>query len=174
MRAGNNHHTNERDDSESVRKVLEEGASVRPRDANGRRVLVAAASANYLGAAGALIEAGADVNAKDGTEQNAYLISTSEVGDDPRLLEMMLANGADVRSLDSYNGTGLIRAADRGHARIVGELLESGTDVDHVNDPGWRRYWRRSSSAEGTSATRRSCGSSWRAARTRISPTARA
>ncbi len=84
-----------------------------------------------------LIEAGADVNAKDDTEQSAYLISTSEVGDDPRLLELTLRNDADVGSLDSYDGTGLIRAADRGHVRIVERLLQTETDVDHVNNLGW-------------------------------------
>ena len=39
---------------------------------------------------------GADVNAKDETVQSAYLVATSEVGDDPSLLELALANGADV------------------------------------------------------------------------------
>ena len=127
----------ERGDAETVRRLLEEGASVRARDEGGRTALVAAAYGNHLGAAGALIEAGADVNQKDETVQSAHLISTSEVGDDPRLLELTLRNGADVGSLDSYDGTGLIRAADRGHVRIVEELLQTETNVDHVNNLGW-------------------------------------
>ena len=52
-------------------------------------------------------------------------------------MRLTLENGADVGSLDSYNGTGLIRAADRGHVEIVRVLLTSGTDVDHVNNLGW-------------------------------------
>ena len=32
------------------------------------------------------------------------------------LLSLTLANGADVKSLDSFDGTGLIRAAHRGRA----------------------------------------------------------
>ena len=124
-------------DAEAVRRLLEEGASVDARDGSGRTALIAAAYGNHLEAAEALIGAGADVNRKDETEQSAYLISTSEVGDDPRLLELTLRNGADVESLDSYDGTGLIRAADRGHVRIVEELLETETDVDHVNNLGW-------------------------------------
>ena len=126
-----------RGDTEEVKKLLEEGASVRARDADGRTALVAAAYGNHFEAAEALIEAGADVDAKDESEQSAYLIATSEVGDDPRLLELTLENGADVRSLDSYDGTGLIRAADRGHVRIVERLLRTETDVDHVNELGW-------------------------------------
>ena len=101
------------------------------------RQLIAAAYANDVDEATRLIEAGADVDAKDETVQSAYLIATSEIGDDPRLLELTLANGADVRSLDSYNGTGLIRAADRGFTTIVARLLETDIDVDHVNRLGW-------------------------------------
>ncbi len=99
--------------------------------------LLTAAYANDVDEASRLIEAGADVNAKDETVQSAYLIATSEVGDDPRLLELTLANGADVASLDSYDGTGLIRAADRGYTTIVSRLLETDVDVDHVNRLGW-------------------------------------
>ena len=108
-----------------------------PVDASLDRTLIATAYENDVDAARRLIERGADVNAKDETVQSAYLIATSEVGDDPRLLELTLANGADVRSLDSYLGTGLIRAADRGHVKIVARLLETEIEIDHVNRLGW-------------------------------------
>ena len=127
----------ERGDVVAVKHLLDEGASVRARDATGRTALIAAAYGNRVEAARLLVGAGADVNAKDQTVQSAYLISTSEVGDDPRLLQLTLENGANVRSLDSYHGTGLIRAADRGHARIIGRLLETEIAVDHVNELGW-------------------------------------
>jgi ankyrin repeat protein len=69
--------------------------------------------------------------------QLAYLIATSEIGDDPRLLELTLDAGADVDAKDSFNGTGLIRAAERGHVRIVRRLLRTEIDLDHVNRLGW-------------------------------------
>jgi hypothetical protein len=97
--------------------------------------LIDAAWANDVVRAGELIAAGADVNAKDATQQSAYLISTSEGYLD--LLELTLAGGADLASLDSYRGTGLIRAAERGHADIVGRLLQAGIEIDHVNRPEW-------------------------------------
>ncbi len=97
--------------------------------------LRAAAWADDIPAARRLIGAGADVNAKDETVQSAYLVTTSEGYLD--LLDLTLAHGADVRSLDSYHGTGLIRAADRGHTGVVGRLLRAGVDVDHVNRLGW-------------------------------------
>jgi len=97
--------------------------------------LIAAAWRDDIDAAARLIEAGADVNATDATTQSAYLIATSE-GSLP-LLELVLRNGADVASLDSWEGTGLIRASERGHAMIVGRLLQEGIDPDHVNSLGW-------------------------------------
>ena len=99
--------------------------------------LLAAAYRNDVEAARRLVRAGADVNVKDGSQQSPYLIATSEVGDDPRLLEVTLANGARVDDKDRFNGTGLIRAAERGHARIVARLLRAGIDRDHVNRLGW-------------------------------------
>ena len=54
-----------------------------------------------------------------------------------RLLELTLAAGADVRALDSYRGTGLIRAADRSYPRGVDRLRRAGVPVDNVNRLGW-------------------------------------
>ena len=91
---------------------------------------------NDLDRAVALIERGADVNAKDDTEQSAYLITTSEGYLD--LLNLTLAHGAQVDDKDSWNGTGLIRAAERGHTLVVGRLLQAGIDRDHVNRIGYQ------------------------------------
>lgn len=91
---------------------------------------------NNLERAHRLIRRGADVNAKDDTEQSAYLITTSEGYLD--LLNLTLTNGARVNSKDSWNGTGLIRAAERGHALVVGRLLQAGIDRDHVNRIGYQ------------------------------------
>jgi uncharacterized protein len=105
--------------------LLQNDADVHARDVSGETALIAAACGNHLDAARELVEAGADVNAKDETKQSAYLFATSEVGDDTRLLEVALANGADIHAKDSYNGTGLTCAGDRGHVAIVRRLLEA-------------------------------------------------
>jgi ankyrin repeat protein len=97
--------------------------------------LIKAAWDNDLRRAQDLIARGADVNAKDNTVQSAYLISTSEGY--LELLHLTLKHGADVDSKDSFNGTGLIRAADRGHADIVGRLVQADIKTDHVNNLGW-------------------------------------
>ena len=124
-------------DADRVEKLLDQRASIAARDDTKATALVAAAYGNHLEVAELLLKAGADPNAKDETVQSAYLIATSEVGDDPRLLRLTLRHGADVHSLDSWKGTGLIRAADRGHDRIVGVLLGTDVAVDHVNRIGY-------------------------------------
>ncbi|HET9421797.1 MAG TPA: ankyrin repeat domain-containing protein [Nocardioides sp.] len=98
--------------------------------------LRAAAWRNDLDAARRLIRRGADVNAKDETEQSAYLIATSEGYLD--LLRLTLRHGARIDDKDSWNGTGLIRAAERGHATVVGALLRAGIARDHVNRIGYQ------------------------------------
>lgn len=124
-------------DMRRVRVLLARGASVRATDAQGQTPLVAAAYGNHVKVAKRLLDAGANPNEKDATVQSPFLISTSEVGDDPTLLNVLLDAGADLDSRDSFNGTGLIRAADRGYPRIVRRLLETDTEVDHVNRLGW-------------------------------------
>jgi ankyrin repeat protein len=95
-----------------------------------------AAWANDVQTARALIRRGADVNAQDETEQSAYLIATSEGYLD--LLNVTLRQGARIDDKDSWNGTGLIRAAERGHSLVVGRLLQAGIDRDHVNRIGYQ------------------------------------
>ncbi len=126
-----------RGDAAAVTRLLAGGARHDVQDDRGRTPLVVAAYGNHLDAARTLIDAGADVDHEDQAQQSAYLISTSEVGDDPRLLELTLAAGADVGAKDSYNGTGLIRAAERGHPRIVDRLLRAGVEVEVDNRLGW-------------------------------------
>ena len=109
--------------------------------------LIQAAWDNDLARAEELIAEGGDVNYRDGTQQSAYLIATSEGYLD--LLELTLArHGPTCTALDRFDGTGLIRAAERGHGDIVGRLLqtEAATSTTSTTSVG-RPCTRRSSSA---------------------------
>jgi len=119
----------------TVKRLLAQGASVHARDRNAATALIAAAYQNHQEVAELLIKAGADVNAQDDTRQSAYLIATSEGY--LELLKLTLKADGDVHSLDSYNDTGLIRAADRGHVEIGKELLKTDVAINHVNRLGW-------------------------------------
>ncbi len=122
-------------DTASVRRLLQEGASVHAADERGVTALIAAAYRNHVEAARLLVRAGADVDRQDRTQQSAFLIATSDGYVD--LLRLTLEAGADVHRTDSYNGTGLIRAADRGHVDVIRALLKTPIRVDHVNRLGW-------------------------------------
>ena len=126
-----------RGDIPAVRALLEQGSPVDARDGQGATALIRAAYGHHLDVAALLVQAGADVDLADDSRQSAYLIATSEVGDDPRLLELTLAAGADINAKDSYDGTGLIRAAERAHETIVERLLQAGIDRDHINRLGY-------------------------------------
>ena len=101
--------------------------------------LIAAAWRNDLGAVRRLLAQGADLDRRDETRQNTFLIAASEGYDD--LLALAVERGADVTLRDSFDGTALIRAAERGHWRIVGRLLQPDlrrrSNPDHVNNLGW-------------------------------------
>ena len=159
-------------DADEVRDLLERGAPVESRNPAGATPLVAAAYGNHLETARLLVDAGADVNVQDETQQSAYLIATSEVGDDPRLLELTLEHGAKVNAKDSYNGTGLIRAAERGYARSSAACSRPRSRSTTSTGSAGRRSSRRSSSATAAPSTPRSCGSSSPQAPTSISRTA--
>jgi ankyrin repeat protein len=127
--AGNN--------SSRIQQLLQNGSAsaIDARDAQGRTPLLVATQSNQVAAAKALIEAGADVNAKDNIEDSPYLYAGARGHQE--ILQMALAHGADLRSTNRYGGTALIPAAERGHVETVRTLINAGVEVDHVNRLGW-------------------------------------
>jgi hypothetical protein len=107
-----------RGDVAAVRALLEQGAPVDARDDRGAPALVRAAYGNHLDAAALLVRAGADVDLQDDTQQSAYLIATSEVGDDLRLLDLTL-------DVPDGNGDTALADAERGGQRKVASILRS-------------------------------------------------
>jgi len=82
-----------------------------------------------------LIEAGADVNAKNAMPDSAYLYAGASGYN--KILTMTLAHGAHLESYNRYGGTALIPACERGHVETVKIMIASGVDIDHVNKLGW-------------------------------------
>ena len=122
-------------DLATLRRLLDAGSPVDPRDARGRTALLAATHANRVDAARLLIERGADVNAKDELQDSPFLYAGAQGR--LEILRMTLASGADLKSINRYGGTALIPAAHHGHVETVRELLKTKIDVDHVNRLGW-------------------------------------
>jgi ankyrin repeat protein len=126
-----------RGNATAVARLLDEGASVGARDTMDRTALYFATEGNHIAAAVLLIEAGADVNASDGTsiDHTPYLMAGARGY--LEILTSMLTHGADLTSTNGYGGTALIPACERGFVDVARLLIEAGTDFDHVNRLGW-------------------------------------
>ncbi|ENW12512.1 MULTISPECIES: ankyrin repeat domain-containing protein [Acinetobacter] len=119
-------------DTQSIKRILFQKALIDERDETGSTALMVATRANNVHAAHMLIEAGADVNAKDNIQDSPYLYAGAQGY--LKILRMTLMHGADLKSTNRYGGTALIPAAERGHVETVRTF---GVDVNHVNNFGW-------------------------------------
>lgn len=123
-------------DHETITKLVGEGAGLNDRDGNGRTPLMIAVYRNDLKAAGALIEAGADLNALDAQRYDAVTIASVLNG--VAMLDLVLKSGGKADQTTSpYDGTALIAAAHLGHVAVVKALIEAKAPLDHVNNLGW-------------------------------------
>ena len=97
--------------------------------------LIAAAKANNAPLVAELIGRGGNVNTKDGIQDSAFLYAGAEGLNE--VLQLTLAAGADVASINRYGGTALIPASEHGHVETVRILIGAGVPVNHVNNLGW-------------------------------------
>lgn len=124
-----------RDRPDAVRRAVAAGARLEVRGRRGATPLVAATKANRVEVARALLEAGADPDAKDDIEDSAFLYAGAEGLTD--ILALTIEHGADAKSLNRYDGTALIPASEHAHVEAVRMLLRTDVPVNHVNDLGW-------------------------------------
>jgi len=123
-------------DADQVAAQLASGAFLEQRDAARRTPLMIATRNDQLAIARRLIEAGADVNAKDNIRDTPFLYAGAEGRDE--ILKLILASGrAKLDDTNRYGGNALIPAAHHGHPETVRLLLEAGVDANHVNALGW-------------------------------------
>lgn len=122
-------------DLAGVKQAIADGADLEVRGEGGATPLVAATKAQATEIALALLDAGADPNAKDNIQDSAYLYAGAEGLND--ILRATLKNGADVKSTNRFNGTALIPASEHGYTQTVKILLDAGVPVNHVNNLNW-------------------------------------
>ena len=97
--------------------------------------LITVAKANNVPLVAELISRGGNVNAKDSIQDSAFLYAGAEGFNE--VLQLTLAAGADVASINRYGGTALIPASEHGHVDTVRILIAAGVPVNHVNNLGW-------------------------------------
>jgi uncharacterized protein len=96
--------------------------------------LVQAARDQNVQAAIALIDRGADVNARapDGTSALLWAIHYDEVP----LIDRLLKEHANVRAVNDYGASPMSEAAQFGDTAVIAELLHAGADVESPNADG--------------------------------------
>lgn len=119
-----------------VKAAIAENKDVEVRDGQGRTALLLATIDDRADIAEALIEAGADVNAKAANKDTPFLYAGAEGRN--AVLKLILDTGkAKLGDTNRYGGTALIPAAHHGHPDTVRILMATKINIDHVNDLGW-------------------------------------
>jgi ankyrin repeat protein len=93
-----------------------------------------AARQGNLMVVGLFIDAGINLEARDGVGQTALMIAT--LANQPETVALLLARGADPNARDKYNGTALMTAVWKGNKEIVLSLLARDVDVNARADSG--------------------------------------
>ncbi|XP_035272842.1 ankyrin repeat domain-containing protein 50-like [Anguilla anguilla] len=119
---------------ESVRALLENGASVNWTDGGGRSLLASAAYGGSLGAVDLLAGRGADLELADGHGQTPLTLAARQ--GHAAVVERLIGYGAAVDRSDHDGWTALRSAAWAGHAGAVAALLRAGARVDCADADG--------------------------------------
>ena len=123
-------------DHEGVSRVLKEGAEITCRDRNGYTGLHIGARRGHDNVVKTFIEAGIDINIREGdTKWTALMIAT--IYDKISCLQILLDNGADPDIKDEEKGqTALMLVAEKNKPDIVAELLKKSADRTILNNAG--------------------------------------
>jgi ankyrin repeat protein len=111
------------------------GAGLEVRDGRQRTPLLLAVTGDRLDVARLLVALGADPDALDERHDTPWLV-TGVTGSVP-MLEILLPYGPDLTVRNRFGGVSVIPASERGHVEYVRRVVQTGIDVNHVNDPGW-------------------------------------
>lgn len=122
------------DDAATAQRLLESGADVRQKSADGTTALHWAVHFGHAELAQRLIKGGAEVNARN-DYGSTPLQEAAERGD-PALVKLLLKAGADVESPNDEGQTALMTVARTGSVEAAKLLIKARADVNAVE--GWR------------------------------------
>jgi uncharacterized protein len=122
----------------SMLKLLVQcGLSITSVDSIDITPLMAAAAGNHTLAAEWLLQQGIAVDAVNNAGITAlHVACESDSCDDTAMIELLLANGADVNKRSEHGQTALYEAAMNGHVDCVKVLIAAGADVNSANSSG--------------------------------------
>lgn len=114
---------------------MRQGADLETRDGNGRTPLILAATHDRVDVARLLVALGANPDSQDAQQDSAWLVTgvTGSVA----MLEALLPAKPDLTLRNRFGGVSLIPASERGHVEYVRRVVQTGINVNHVNNLGW-------------------------------------
>ncbi len=122
-------------DADLVARALRAGADIEARGEDGRTALLHASIGDHVAAARVLVARGADPDGLDDRHDTAWLVTG--VTGSVEMLETLLPAEPDLTIVNRFGGVSVIPASERGHVDYVRRVVQTGIDVDHVNQLGW-------------------------------------
>ncbi len=116
-------------DAETIKVLIDAGADEKAKDSKGRPLLVSAAASGDAEGVKLLIKTVPDQSLKD------LALRTAAYHGHAAVVEILLANGADVNAKDSKGKSAVAYAAEAGKDNVVKTLIQAGAkDVPSVYD----------------------------------------
>jgi ankyrin repeat protein len=127
---------------EYIRRLISEGADVNA-ERDYTSLMKAARHSNTTEIVTVLIEAGADVNARDYHGQTPLMFAVGRYYPVPEVVTLLIESGAYVHARDKQGKTLLMEAADNSWPtpEVVTLLIEAGADVNIETDDGKTALW---------------------------------
>ncbi len=122
-------------DEAAVARLIAAGTDLERRDGQGRTALLVAVDQNRVAIAKALLQAGASPNAQAANQDTPWLLAGARGRTE--IIAAMIPKKPDLSIRNRYGGNALIPACERAHVEAIPLLLQSGIDVNHVNNLGW-------------------------------------
>ena len=123
------------EDPALIQALVDAGADVDVKNADGDTPLHAARSNRNLAVIQALLDAGADVNAKN-ADGDTLLHVVIEYNTNPAVIQALVDAGADVDAKNDDGDTPLHSAGSNENLAVIQALVDAGADVDAKNDDG--------------------------------------
>jgi uncharacterized protein len=121
-----------------MRLLVQRGLSATAADSSGNTLLMSAAAKGHTAAAAWLLQQGVAVNAASTDGLTALHYANMHTSDDAAMIELLLANGADVHKLAHTQITALDVAVEHGKLECAKVLIAAGTDVNNTNFAGYQ------------------------------------
>ena len=115
-----------------IKALLAQGAQIDYMDENGMTAVMLACQYNtHTAVLKALIQAGADIRQKEPNYKSDCLLLAANKSSNPRIIEVLLENGADLENRNYLGETALIMAVKTNPACAIAKaLIKAGSCID--------------------------------------------